>query len=303
MKDLLKELWELQAAQQRELGLDPASLDEIAARFASNDLASSLAEETAELTKSVGRYKAHLLTERAPDPVNVALGVAGVFKMAVSIAQLYGLDAEAIMDAIRSETEVVRQRHRTSQSNLKENTHVLGVDLDDVTLDLEEWRIGLREIQGRDLTAAAKIAAEEAWKDNFHKSGRFRELEPIPGAPAALREIHSYGIKLAFITARPQWQYKRIYGDTLYSLNKHSIPHDLLLFNKDKVEAIYQHIVPAWPMAVVEDLERNARALSKAGITVYLFDRPHNRHIEPLPNVTRVFGWEEIVERLRGLIL
>ena len=79
-------------------------------------------------------------------------------------------------------------------------------------------------------------------------------------------------------------------------------PNDIILFNKDKVEAIHTHLQPAWPVAFVEDLERNVRALSAAGVNVLLFDRPNNQSLEPLPRVKRVRGWAEVTSELEAVL-
>lgn len=293
MRDLFLEMWEAQRDQQRELGLDPEAMPDVERRAAGNDFVSTLYEEMGELQRAAGRHKRHILDEAPVDSGNVAVGVASVLKMVLCIAQLHGLDPESVAEAFKNETAVVRAKAAAARVRLADHTHVLGVDLDDVTFDLEVWRQGLRDLE-LGPNAAENMQREEAWKDDFYKSGRFRDVAPIPGAPEALRHIQGLGVKLAFITARPQWQYKRIYADTLYSLNRFAIPHDLLLFNKDKVEAIHTHLSPAWPLAFVDDQERNARQLASAGIDVLLFDRGHNKHVSGV-DARRVFSWDEIV--------
>jgi phosphoglycolate phosphatase-like HAD superfamily hydrolase len=300
--DKFQQLWDLQCLQQKELGLDPELMNDLERRAAGNDFVLTLFEECAELQRTVGRYKRHILEEGAPDPGNVAINVVGVLKMAVAVAQLHGLDVDEVLDTFKSETQVVRYKANAARARLRSHTHVLGIDIDDCTLDLEPWRAELKALVGGAPMNAKTMALEESWKDDWYKRGRFRELKPIDGAPEGIREIKQMGVKCAFITARPQWQYKRIHADTLWSFEHYDIPHDILVFNKDKVEALYTHVQPAWPVAFVEDHERNARALSAAGVQVLLFDRPHNRNMEEIPRVTRVHGWGEVVDAVKDVI-
>jgi uncharacterized HAD superfamily protein len=144
-----------------------------------------------------------------------------------------------------------------------------------------------------------RVAAEEAFKDKWYRDGSFMECPHIEGAPEALHAIRASGYKIVFITARPQWQYKRLQGDTLQWLDKHNVPHDLLLFNKDKCEALYEHVQPAWPVAFIEDHERNARALSGIGVNVLLYDQPHNQTLSALDGVTRVKNWADVLRMLK----
>ena len=113
-----------------------------------------------------------------------------------------------------------------------------------------------------------------------------------------MRALKKSGYTLVIVTARPQWQYKRLYADTLEWLDKHGVPHDHILFNKDKLEAVHAHLAPAWPVAFIEDHERNAKALADAGVNVLLFDRPHNRDVVDGERIRRVSGWSAVLEAL-----
>jgi uncharacterized HAD superfamily protein len=107
------------------------------------------------------------------------------------------------------------------------------------------------------------------------------------------------GFKIVILTARPQWQYKRLYGDTIDWLERHNIPADFILFNKDKVEALHAHLAPAWPTLIVEDHPRNVSALSAAGVNVLLFNCRHNQEYQEPEGVSRVSDWSEVVAAFR----
>jgi phosphoglycolate phosphatase-like HAD superfamily hydrolase len=294
----LKNLWDVQAEQQRELGLDPAALSPLERRNVARDLLLSLHEEVSELQRQSGQsYKRHILAGDASDRHNVAIEVADALKLLFAVAQLHGLTEAEVTEAFLDKTRVVKARHEGELARIRSEP-VLCVDVDDVLADLGAWHLELNAIKGADSPGAERHRREEAWKDEWYRSGRFRDIPPVEGAAEAMAAVRGWGWRVVLVTARPQWQYKRIHADTLHWLSKHGIHHDLILFGKDKVELVHEHLAPAWPVAFVEDHDRNARALSAAGIRVLLYDRAHNRHLPDGPNLERVGSWPEILERL-----
>lgn len=145
---------------------------------------------------------------------------------------------------------------------------------------------------------AGTLAMVETYKDDFYTEGRFAELPAIPGAPRAMMDLKAQGYTIVIITARPEWQYSRLYADTLSWLDAHSIPHDLILFTKDKAEAIHHNIRPAWPRCFIEDHPRNALSLAASGVNVLLFDTPHNQAVQEDERIKRVVGWNGVMEAI-----
>ena len=293
MIDLI-ELWGLQLEQQRDLGLDPCQLDDVERGRVITDLVVQLHEEVSELGRMVPTYKRHLLSRPGAVSAVVAEEVADVLKTVVALAQTHELSLGEVTDAFVRKTVAVRERSLQERVRLEKATPLLCFDLDDVICDLKPWR---DELCGADFDAppADKLVVVERLKEQFYKRGRFREMEPIHGAREAMERFASQGYQLVIITARPQWQYKRLYGDTVIWLREHGIPFHRVLFNKDKVEALYEHIAPAWPRWFVEDHERNAKALSAVGVDVLLYDQPHNQGFSA-PGVHRVCGWDDIAD-------
>lgn len=298
LTDRLFRMWETQAEQQRLLGQDPRMLGDVDRRRVSADLILGLHEEVTELQRLTSHYKKHILSTPAADPHNVADEIADILKLTLSIAQLHGLELPEVVEAFHRKTNVVASKAEGERLRLKSQTKLICVDLDDVVCDLRAWHEEESRLRGGAERNGRTLQMIEAWKADWHASGRFRRMPVIEGAPEALRRLKAEGYRIVFITARPQWQYKRIHADTLEWLQEHSVPHDLILFNKDKLEAIHEHLAPAWPVAFIEDHERNARHLSAAGVRVLLFDQPHNRHLPDGENIHRVKSWEEILESL-----
>jgi hypothetical protein len=171
--------------------------------------------------------------------------------------------------------------------------------LDDVVCDLSTWADELSHLRGAAPMNSRTLELVESFKDDFYTQGRFAELPPVPGAAAALRALKAAGETIVIVTARPAWQYSRLYADTLSWLERYSVPHDLILFNKDKAEAIHKDLSPAWPRAFIEDHPRNALSLAAIGINVLLFDRPNNQDVRETALIKRVVGWNGVMEALK----
>lgn len=294
----MKELWELQAEQQAELGLDPHDMTDVERRQVTKDLLLLANEELAELARVFSTHKRHLLSTPTFDKIGVAEEVADTFKTLIALAQLWGVSAELVTEAFARKTRVIRSRSTGERAQLRDETKLLCVDMDDVLSDLAAWVSSLSEA-GAGLEPGRHLwDLLESKKDGFYREGRFRELPPIIGAAQGLSAAKELGYTVVIVTARPQWQYKRLYADTLEWLDEHGMHHDHVLFNKDKVEAVHMHLSPAWPTFFVDDHERNARALSSAGIPVLLFDRPHNKTLADSQLIRRVDGWQEITRIL-----
>lgn len=300
MTDKWYEIWERQAATQRFFNLDPSAMDGIAKARVAKDLALGLYEEAGELSRDATRFKAHLLKHRPVERVNVADEAADVLKYAIAIAQLYGVTAEEMFQAFMRKSEVVEDRARGQRTELEVNTRLIVFDLDNVVCDLREWQAKLNESRGGAPMNDRTVQLLESLKEDFYRGGGFRNMPAIPGAVEGMAAVREMGYTIILITARPQWQYKRLYADTMGWLRDHNVPYDNIIFEKDKAEAIYEHIFPARPKFFVEDRDKHALEVANIGVPVLLLDYDYNQHIQETPLITRVVDWAAIVEKARA---
>lgn len=302
MSDRLQTIWNVQAKQQDDLGISPDRLTLTEKQELAGKMILGLGEETVSLQQLTTRYKRHILRE--PDLIaeNVSDKVADIIKYAVCLAQLHGVTPEQVMESFNRKTQVVYDKAKGERLRnvLRRDSKVVCVDLDDVVCDLTPWTMKLKELRGSAPMNERTLTMVESYKDDFYRQGRFMQLKPVSGAAAALREFKTQGFHIIVITARPQWQYPRLYADTLQWLSRHSIPHDLILFDKDKAEAIFQFVRPAWPLFFVEDHPRNAMGLEAIGVDVLLFDCPHNQDVPETTHIRRVHGWDGVMAELRA---
>lgn len=300
MSDRLDGLWELQRQQQVEFGLEPDSMPTHERERLLKDLCLGLYEEAQELAREAASHKGHLLKQRPTEKVNVLDEVVDVLKYTITIAQVYDIAPAELYDAFIRKGQVVRDRARGTRLELEKHTKLIISDLDGCIADLSGFQGQLNEARGGAPMNDGMVAALEGLKAQFYRDGGFRHCPVIPGAKEALEQMSRWGYKIVIITARPYWQYKRLYGDTLAWLKENGLKHDLLLFNKDKSEAVYEFIFPAKPVAFIEDRDKHALELVNIGVRVLLMDNAGNRTIPEHPYIHRMAGWTEILNWLES---
>jgi 5'(3')-deoxyribonucleotidase len=176
---------------------------------------------------------------------------------------------------------------------------VLGVDLDGVVADFYR---GIRPIAAEwlgvpieTLTPTPGYGLAE-WKlesmgtyEDLHRfavtqRNLFRNLEPMPGAAAALRRLSQAGVRIRIITHRLYLKYfhEEAVQQTVAWLEHHGVPYWDLCFMKDK-GAVGADLY-------VEDSPENVRALRAGGHPTIVFENSTNVELaEP-----RARSWGEV---------
>ena len=179
---------------------------------------------------------------------------------------------------------------------------VLSVDLDGVVAD---FYVGLRPIAAEwlgvsedSLTLDVKYGLPEWNLDpmggyaELHRfavtqRGLFEKLEPIKGAPAALRRLSARGVRIRIVTHRLfiEHFHRDAVSQTTTWLDHHGIPYWDLCFMKDKA-AVGADLY-------IEDAPDNIKKLQSDGHDTIIFTNSTNRDLDGL----RGGSWEE-VERI-----
>jgi hypothetical protein len=291
------DMWNIQESQQKEFGLDPASMSQISKCQTAKDMILGMMEELVELSGRMTQYKAHVLKDPKMERVNVLDGVVDIVKYAIICGQLSGVTSEEVYQAFVRKSRVVSDKARGERLELERHTKVVIVDIDGVLADLSEWDKKVSEHK-TPMVNDKTVSMIESLKEDFYRDGGFLRLEPVNGAKEGLIELRARGWKIVLISARPYWQYKRVYSDTVVWLGENGMVYDLLLFNKDKAEAIYEYIFPAKPSYMVEDKEKHAKEVAGLGVEVLLVDWPYNQGLEDTDLITRVVNWKQIVDKI-----
>jgi 5'(3')-deoxyribonucleotidase len=176
---------------------------------------------------------------------------------------------------------------------------VLGVDLDGVVADFYG---GIRPIAAEwlgvpvdTLTPTPGYGLHE-WNlesmgtyEDLHRfavtqRNLFRNLEPMPGAAAALRRLSQAGVRIRIITHRLYLKYfhEEAVQQTVAWLEHHGVPYWDLCFMKDK-GAVGADLY-------IEDSPDNVRALRAGGHPTIVFENSTNRGL-PEPRAT---SWRDV---------
>lgn len=188
---------------------------------------------------------------------------------------------------------------------------VFGFDLDEVLMDfngaLGPWHnrnygtnYQKHEIFSFNLEKIWGCTVEEAIQRvlEFFNSPEHWNAEPIAGAVSGIRKLtEQYGLYV--VTAKPEelrektleWislHFPKMF-DEVYFTNHFSGSNP----KRSKSEVCHELGIEVF----VDDALHNAEEIASAGIPVLLLDTPWNQGEVKYP-ITRVFSWEEIVERL-----
>jgi len=192
---------------------------------------------------------------------------------------------------------------------------IIAFDCDDVLVDYVQGLVdftnnvlGIKRVM-EDMTEYSfdkfwGCSIEEAISrvDRFHRTQRFRELEPILGAIEGVRKLKSMGHDLVVISSRPDYTLR----DTFNNLRKHyGNAFSRIYFSKnpytgrgdkDKRDFCKELDVK---MLVEDNL---VYAIECAEVCDVLLLNTHWNQTNELPNrVKRVSSWEEIVDEIEKI--
>jgi len=290
MGDRWNDIWQRQREQQKSFGLEPTNMTPLSKAKLAKDLALGLYEEAAELARTATRFKVHILSDMPVEKVDVANEAADVMKYTIAIAQLHGISADQMVRVFMQKSDVVEHKAAAQRIQLEDETRVIIVDMDGCLADLSV----LDEL----VFQAGSLTEQEQIKAEFRRTGGYLELPPIPGSREGMKRLRAAGYKLVVLTARPYQRYNRLYADTMEWLVKYGIDHDMLLFERDKAEAICEHIYPAKPRYFIEDRAKHALEIADLEIEVLLIDAPENRTLRQNPFIKRVADWNALCEEV-----
>lgn len=191
----------------------------------------------------------------------------------------------------------------------------IGFDLDDVLLNFsdalrEHFNLKLnRNIQRKDIVTfniehSYGISKQEAREliDNFFFHVDHHKALPVDGAIKSIKLL-SENFDLFIVTAKPEslrdhtekW-IEKYFNDIFKDI--HFANHfDPKFAKRNKSEICKELGIEIF----IDDSIDNALDIAGSGVPVLLFDAPWNQ-TDALPeNVTRVYSWEEIVEKLKNL--
>lgn len=239
----------------------------------------------------------HVLRAKKTPQANVTHGLVDVLKYTLAIASTLGISADELAETFWSVSDAVDDRWRCEQAELSGEL-VVAVDIDECLADFvggfTDW---CTNKYGRFDVAEIESAENEPKKTEFYATGGFSSLRPIPGAAAVIRDFRRIGVKVVIITARPRRQHKNVEPQTIEWLRRHGIEYDLIIFERDKSEALCEYVLPATVLGFVEDRRKHAVEIAMLGVSVLWMvnSAETDREIpDALANIQRVTSWDEI---------
>lgn len=286
---LLEYIWDRQSKFNANFHPEKPTQGQLEAYTKDSVLA--IQSELSELINNI-TWKPHRKERTQVITSNVREELIDIFKFWNGLCLAWGMSPKEFLEEWLRKTEVVEQRFLQEFQNPWDPKKYIGcvvVDIDGVIADYygglmrfikEKTGVEVGLYDGSsDLYShiAQFIGAERAYeiKHQFRETGEKLRLDPIPGAQLFLKELHSIGVYILLLTARPYRKYKRIMSDTLRWLKLHDMPFHSILWDEDKAK----RVVEEYPFAnaVIEDDPSNSRALMGKGFKVFIRNTCYNQ--------------------------
>jgi len=227
-----------------------------------------------------------------------------VFKYLINICVVWGITPEEFDRVFDAKTEVVLQRFRQEFIKPKKDEKVCAIDLDGVLNEWEQFFIKtfneanntkyLSDAEIRKHTNPLDYADFKHW---WRDSGIKLNIPVKKHAAEFTRFLKKKKYRIIIISSRPYKKYSRIFPDTMDWLKKYHISYDDVYFEEDKHLKILRHFPRLKFM--IEDNERFASQVARAGYRVFLFNQNPTEEIQKNKSVVCVKSLKEIEQYIR----
>lgn len=178
-------------------------------------------------------------------------------------------------------------------------TKILLIDQDDTLVDFggsvhkvveEKYNIVVPPLSKRDnfnLLTTIPGLTQEMVMEIFHTAGFYRNLEPLPGAIEALKEMRELGVN-AFICTSPIYTNESCASDKISSLREHHGDWwgNRAIITKDKTLIRGDYLI---------DDKQNITGLIKPEWEQVVYDQPYNQNLVENKRIFNWADWKEIV--------
>ena len=190
---------------------------------------------------------------------------------------------------------------------------IIGIDIDDVLADFSDHMIGfVNEAHGTN-TSIEDHTSYNLWEIwgctreesdkrilDFCSSEKFKKIKPVNGSQEVVRvlndkhDLHVITSRAKVISKETEMWIVKYFPELLGSLHFSDI-----WFSKGKSRRKSDICVGLGVEVLIEDCLEYANECAAEGIKILLFDRPWNQ-VETLnSNITRVYSWAEILEKIK----
>lgn len=251
--------------------------------------------------------------ERDEDSHNSKIQIIDIVKYSLALFILMGGTEKEFEQLFVSKSDELDRKWQQNKVKFTSENKVVIFDLDGVIADYSkqyseflELVIGLKP--NKDDRKSYSFferygitrQQEETFNLEFIKSGGFISLPVFDGVISVMKKIKKEGIKIVLLTARPSWLFKRLITDTYSWLQSNKIPYDLLIWDKDKADAIINNVMPANILCMIEDRDKHAIEVSHIGVDVLLLNKSYNKTVVENEKIKRINDYLEILTHIKS---
>lgn len=279
----LQDLWDDQTTFNRLLRPDPRRYEERTAL--TKEFTIHMVSEIDELLRACGAWKPHRNLPVAENRAAVNNELADIFKLWMSVCQVWGITPEEALKQVWVKSMVVRQRHAEEWVKTLDKPSVV-VDIDNVLADyvlgFVQWAtatgkmaddVGKELLTNRPYIDAERMGvSRETWKKIQHEhrvSGAWAHLPVMPDAPRFLQWCRDRGFQIILLTSRRITDYPNIQNETVQWLHDYELPYDFLWWAQEKSRAVMSRMNPDFVRFVVDDDITFIRQFEETPIRAY----------------------------------
>lgn len=254
--------------------------------------------------------------ERDEDSHNSKIQIIDIIKYTLALFILMGGTPDEFVKLFELKSDELNKRWNQNKIKFTKDNNVVIFDLDGVVADYSkqyteflELVIGLKP--NKDDRKSYSFferygitrQQEEQFNLEFIKSGGFLSIPVFDGVLSVMNKIRKEGIKIVLLTARPSWIFKRLITDTYSWLHENKIPYDLLIWDKDKGDAIINNVMPANILCMIDDRDKHCIEVSHIGVDVLLLNKTYNKTLVENERIKRIYEYSEIWDFVKNKIL
>lgn len=267
-----------------------------------------LISETDEVLASL-QWRRHRTVQKQPSDPNVALEIVDLFKYVLSLAELWDLTPEQLLQLALEKGEILRTMWNQEHATLPAGMDVLVCDLDGT---LADWRSSFlswcKENYPNHLwpetDPCTSLHCDLDWnlpysvyselEIQFERSGGYARLQPFPENIATVRRLQQEtDFLVVFFTARPVNRNRKIWWDTYRWLLEQGLRVDMLRIGNES-RLLFVNTGEWGARVLLEDNPTLAIRAAKLGIKVFLLDNNYNSDVHH-ENIIRVDSLDESV--------
>ncbi len=260
-----------------------------------------LISEVDEVLQEI-KWKVHADTTKKDEATltNLAIEFADITKYIMCLWQAWGFSAEDMLYWVEEKSNLMDFRLKTEGVDpLQKN--VVVCDLDGTIADWRDgffrWLAGTKGILfPEDKRASLLVDVDmripytryNAWKEEFERSGGYRELPPYKDGVALLSYLQStWDAKLIFVTARPI-RIARVLLDTLHWIRATGLePYSIRMVETGRVQYAMELKQKGNRVLVLDDDPVLVARASNNHLPVLVRAEPYNTSVQTLVNVFR----------------